>query len=82
MTPKEKADELIVRFGYVENIDDIIVRHGNKRAVMCALICVDEIIQTKPLEKDYEDHGRGGVEIWYNDMTDYWKQVKLEIEKL
>jgi hypothetical protein len=71
MTPKEKADELIVRFGYVENIDDIIVRHGNKRAVMCALICVDELIEAL-------EHNS-----WQNkDWINHYKEVKQEIEEL
>jgi hypothetical protein len=38
MTPKEKADQLIARMDA-----QIIERHGNE-AVVCALICIDEML--------------------------------------
>ena len=73
MTPKEKAFEIAMRFDREGQTDN---------AVRCALICVDEIIKTKPLEKDYQDDGYRGREIWYNDMTGYWQEVKREIKLL
>ena len=59
MTAKEKAKELVNRF----RIED---RNMKSKAIQCALICVDEILET-PLHV----YGRG-----------YWENVKQEIEKL
>jgi len=73
MTPKEKAMEIAMKFDKKGETDN---------AKQCALICVDEILDTKPLEKDYEDHGHLGRETWYNDKTDYWLSVKHEISLL
>jgi hypothetical protein len=75
MIPKEKANELMLK---AYDLD----KHNKTTKVRCkqiALLCVDEIIKTKPLQKDYEDHGHRGRETWYNDMTDYWHNVQQEI---
>jgi len=66
MTPKEKAKELIFKFEITET-------HEGKAFIIqsgksSALICVDEIIDT------YNN-------AWTN-TSDYWKEVKNEIEKL
>ena len=79
MTPKEKAKDLVKKsmpLAHDWEAENKVV------AVKIALLCVDEIIQTKPLEKDYEDHGHRGREVWYNDMTDYWLSVKHELSLL
>jgi hypothetical protein len=72
MTPKEKALELFNKmFFIIENkgmYDDLY------RAKQCALIAVDEIIDSEP---QYE---------WSNDYwknpNDFWQEVKQEIENL
>jgi len=72
MTPKEKAKELFDKmFFIIENkgmYDDLY------RAKQCALIAVDEIIDSEP---QYE---------WSNDYwknpNDFWQEVKQEIENL
>jgi len=72
MTPKEKAKELFDKmFLVIENkgmYDDLY------RAKQCALIAVDEIIDSEP---QYE---------WSNDYwknpNDFWQEVKQEIENL
>ena len=72
MTPKEKAKELFDKmFLIIENkgmYDDLY------RAKQCALIAVDEIIDSEP---QYE---------WSNDYwknpNDFWQEVKQEIENL
>jgi len=72
MTPKEKAEELFDKmFLVIENkgmYDDLY------RAKQCALIAVDEIIDSEP---QYE---------WSNDYwknpNDFWQEVKQEIENL
>ena len=60
MTPKEKAKELVDRF----RIGD---RNMKSKAKQCALICVDEILET------YID---------LDPKLNYWKEVKQEINKL
>lgn len=86
MTPKEKAKELVEKFDEYSFKPSAIFNSDFKEpyenAKKCALICVDEIISTNPIEEDYEDHGVHGRETWYNYMTEYWQEVKQEIEKL
>jgi hypothetical protein len=66
MTPKEKAEQLINAF-----IPHVRWKMGQedviRRAKECALIAVDEII--KEIKFDIY-------------LTEYWKEVKQEIEKL
>ena len=79
MTPKEKAEALVNRFnlfvycfvgsGMLTNdADDSAIRMNAKQ---CALIAVDEIINTGLLEGTTT-----GV------LKKYWREVKQEIEKL
>ncbi len=76
-TPKEKAKELVDRFcnqcHYCE-MDDY------EAAKQCALICVDEIIESSPFGpcNGYFEIVTDRIE----DCVDYWKQVKEEIKKL
>jgi hypothetical protein len=75
MTPKEKADELM----------DSMLGYGDEYhhctqyvAKQCALIAVDEILNT--LNYDIRDLDvRGSVLL---DLIKYWQEVKQEIEKL
>jgi hypothetical protein len=81
MTPKEKAEELVLNFSIVEtshfneNMDGKMTMEqiGYYSAKQCALIAVDEIIKSKPCKFD-------GYE--YQSNFAYWQQVKQEIEKL
>jgi hypothetical protein len=73
MTPKEKAEELVNKFTQT---------NGNSFfAKECALIAVDEIINSNPNNPLFSDKK---TENGYTDMTpiDYWQQVKKEVEKL
>jgi polyhydroxyalkanoate synthesis regulator phasin len=63
MTPKEKAKELIDKFTDVEDGEMYI-----GKAKQCALIAVDEIINSG---KDVDEFADA-----------YWQEVKQEIEKL
>ena len=82
MTPKEKAEELVDRYMNIRNVklsDYSIIYLPT--AKQCALIAVDEIIKaspTNPLKSGY-------IEL-YSDMvdesTEYWEEVKQEIENL
>ena len=67
MTAKEKAIELVNKF--LQIYDGRV-----PQAKQCALICVDEILQTIPNEvMSYKP---------FMMNTDYWQEVKQEINKL
>ena len=80
--PKQKAEELIDKFitktelNISESMKEIILECAKRRA----LICVEEIIKTEPLKKCKEDHDYRGMEVWYEDMTNYWQEVKKHLE--
>lgn len=69
MTPKEKALDLVDRYYWTFGDGYLGEQH-----IQCALIAVDEIIDSEP---QYE---------WSNDYwknpNDFWQEVKKEIEKL
>ena len=78
MIPKEKAQELIDKYGYMclygTNAFDNIRGYEAKPFIKkCALIAVDEILKTNPYKWDGED---------LNSTIDYWQEVKQEIEKI
>ena len=63
---KEKAKELVQLF-YNNQCSHSITELSYKSAIQCALICVDEIIET------YID---------IDPKLKYWQEVKQEINKL
>ena len=79
MTPKEKAEELIIKF--LSYVDNRYWYNGEKvngnadfkveKAKECALIAVDELINN--LVYSPTDYGAS---------ITFWQQVKKEIEKL
>ena len=74
MTPKEKAKEMYIKFDFV-----YVQNYTSKFEVkQCALITVDEIINT--LNRDIRDLDvRGNILL---DLIEYWQEVKQEIDKL
>mgnify|MGYP000896146975 CR=1 FL=1 len=68
LTPKEKAQELITKFGYESSPD---WADYNARL---AIICVDEIIKSNPTfpAKDF----------FVKNAVPFWKQVKKELQKM
>jgi|688.fasta_scaffold494313_5 hypothetical protein len=68
MTPKEKAEEFLLKF-HIEK--DVIFTMSKAQAKTCAIIAVNEII--KALREDLPKIGRG---------KGYWYSVRKEIEKL
>jgi hypothetical protein len=76
MTPKEKAEELVDTYKFVLWSEDtqcgeeILCTGIAKR---CALIAVDEI-----LDVDYFDMS----EEHFENIMEYWEQVKNEIQKI
>ena len=57
-TAVEKAQELL---------DKMTMEIGEFNAKHCAMVCVDEILSIKSVDKD-------------EDLSNYWEEVKQEIE--
>jgi len=76
MIPKEKAKELLDKYYIIcqEFTEEI---QCSIQAKQCALITVDEILETKLLKNRY----CGFVELDKSHI-EYWNEVKNEIEKL
>jgi hypothetical protein len=80
MTPKEKAQELIKKYSFVE----IAYYTSIHEVKQCALIAVDEILELKETQEEYQiqyDNGEWSREIGYR-YSKYWQEVKQEIENL
>lgn len=65
MTPQQnKADELVERFWVYAAAN----QNGSwKNAIQCAIICVEEILEIKSVDKDY-------------DLNEYWQSVLNELK--
>ena len=72
MTPKEKAEELILKYMRIKT-DEWFNKHI---AIQCALICVEEIILSHP---NRVVHSSWKVETF---DAEYYEQVKQEINQL
>ena len=84
MTPQEKAKELVSRY--------MILFSNQKQyldvAKLCAIIAVDEILESEPRypsEVDWDDCG--GTHEYYGvaqreEAEKFWQEVKQEINKL
>ena len=80
MTPKEKAGDLVKKYaiklpydykGRTDKVSGLKIHEYNiDLAKQCALIAVDEVIQTIPKNNGNQTN------------LDYWNEVKQEIEKL
>ncbi len=84
MTPQEKAEEILYKFKNSECKDgynDVRDIFASKR---CALIAVDEIIDSFPFYPTAQDVGAKAQGLYENVVfsTNYWKEVKQEIENL
>ena len=74
MTPKEKAEKLFNKFIIIDDLSDSTGNslYFNAHAKQCALIAVDELINSHLVsDKIFDTH-----------PVDYWQEVKQEIEKL
>lgn len=71
MTPEEKTKELIDKFGKHAH------ECNNSDAKQCALIAVDEILNIIPCCEEYGSNGWVLI-----DNSEYWQEVKKQIEKL
>ena len=84
MSPEEKAKEIYWK--YFQLVAD--GSHPEENAKECALISVDEIINSRPLDPNYVDWDDCGAahQYWYEaqkeEALEFWNEVKQEIEKL
>ena len=78
MTPKEKANKIIVAISaqlpYYSKIDNL------RKSKICALFLVEEIISASPSKPIESDNGIFASDII--ESTDFWLKVKSEIENL
>lgn len=80
MTPKEKAKKLMLRY-YVYDLDNDEQWYvANKFAKHCALIAVDEIINSSPSLPIEGSGGYFGEDIELS--TKWWQEVKQELQML
>ena len=80
MKAKEKAKELVDRFNRINEATGSFITEF--QAKQCALMCVDEIINSNPtivIEEIIEHHGY--KETIESDI-EYWQEVEQEIYKL
>jgi hypothetical protein len=75
MEAKEKAKELVNKFYSRVDEEGLLVNKYWSNAKFCALIAVDELISISLPSSEF-----GGV--ISNNTTEYWNEVKNEIEKL
>jgi hypothetical protein len=90
MTTKEKAEELIEK--YADALPSVFYNSDEAKnypsAKKCALIAVDEIINSSPIwpnDVDWDDCGathRYYYQAQREEAKKYWDEVKLEIENL
>ena len=84
MTPKEKAKELYHKYADEFNFDDTY-RGYREQSKQCALITVNEIIESRKADPDFDDTKLGIVTHYIAPhplRLSYWTKVKEEIEKL
>ena len=76
MEAKEKAKELVDKYEYHSKPMEYGMNFSGDidHAKQCALICVDEIL------KENERINQGGY--FPTPLTEYWQEVKQEINKL
>ena len=86
LSPKEKAEELVLRYLRIDN--NTKEWFNLYIAKKCALIAVDEILNSSPLEPNFADWDDCGGEFryWYDaqktQALHFWKEVKQEIQNL
>ena len=84
MIPKEKAKELYCKYTDALNIRDLQIT-ANPFAKQCSLIAVNEIIESRKADPDFDDTKLGIVTHYIAPhplRLSYWTKVKEELEKL
>lgn len=85
MTSKDKAKELVDKYKdeMIEN-EAYFIKSGAKH---CALIAVDEILNTLPILRPAQDavnylENYSAIQTQLDNLSYYWQDVKGEIEQL
>jgi hypothetical protein len=81
MTPKEKAEELFEKFNNPDTKHYPYIHNAQQ----CALIAVDEIINSRNDDRGFDDTLSSVSNEYYTlhpMYFTYWQEVKQEIEKL
>jgi hypothetical protein len=73
MTPEKKAEELYIKFLRTDEGSHSVIY--KETAIQCAMIAVEEIIEATKFTV-YNPEYQGVI------YDKYWKEVKLEIQKL
>lgn len=84
MTPQEKAKELYNKYADEFNFDDTY-RSYREQSKQCALIAVNEIIESRKSDPDFDDTKLGIVTHYIAPhplRLSYWVKVKEEIQEL
>ena len=71
MTPKEKAEELVLKFREVPQENTMMWYVGYEISKEFALIAVNEILSIELIKESVDDY-----------YLRFWQQVKQELEKL
>jgi len=83
MKPKEKARDLINQFNF--KVLDTHLGGSNRRVIDCALISVDEIIESRKDDPRFDDTYIGHSSKYFTPhpmYLTYWEEVKQELENL
>ena len=82
MTPKEKARELLEKMNVIHRPkgNGLPVYMNKSQVKRCALIAVDEIINSSPSLPILGDSGSYGEDIELSKI--YWEEVKQEIKNI
>lgn len=72
MTPKEKAEELVLKFLRID-INNTKEWFNTLIAKQCALIAIDEILDVYLIKN---------ASFEFYEVRNYWQEVRQEIEKL
>ena len=73
MTAKEKAEDLVLKFAMYLRANLMYDEEANEDAKQCALIAVDELEKQEATLLNYNSESYS---------SEYWQEVKTEIEKL
>jgi hypothetical protein len=86
MTAKEKAEKLLSDYliYFPEYYNDLEYDYNVEKAKKCALIAVDELINTEyqTVSKLLDVIQKNKIRLVISLNKDYWQEVKQEIEKL
>jgi len=85
MTPQGKAQELFEKYAMYLRANLMYDEEANEDAKQCALIAVDEIIESRKDDSMFGDTLLSTSSEYYNPhpmYITYWLQVKQEIENL